>query len=191
MKLFINLFLFLILIGIVIPLGHVAHADDWQTRLEVKSSSELAAMNVKPVKNRLQIRLLNPDHHGCLEFTLQSGFTEYRLMPKELFDSFATSQIATYPSPELTGTLHWVTLQRMADAWLLSVDDQMIAKMPPLGTAPCTSNTSRKRSPLMKTRTTIRNGLENLFLKTISLFPLDQSSPLRGRFSLAFGVCIR
>ncbi len=104
----------------------------WVTRLEVSDRNALAAMNVKPDKGEIGIRLLNPENNSQAEISLSAGNTRCRLLPKSFFPASVEKRILSQPCPALTNTLCWVTLKRTEDAWIVYVDDQPLLRFPEL-----------------------------------------------------------
>ena len=110
----------------------LAAEEAWSTRLDLTERSEWGALNLTPERGALRLRLSHPDHTCQAEFTLSEGDTRFRLLPRGFFDDATERRVTTYPCPSLAGPLHWITLKRHADVWILTVDDRPVARLPEL-----------------------------------------------------------
>jgi hypothetical protein len=104
----------------------------WVTRLEIADRNALAAMNLKPDKGELRIRLLNPENSSQAELTLSAGNTRCRLLPSAYFPKERVKLLTSQPCPALTNDLCWFTLKRSEDAWFAYIDDQPVLRLPEL-----------------------------------------------------------
>ena len=106
--------------------------ENWGTRLEVADRNALAAMNLKPEKGELRVRLVNPENNSHAELTLSEGNTRFRLLPTDFFPKETVRRISSQPCPQMTNALCWFTLKRTEDAWFAYVNDQPVLRMPEL-----------------------------------------------------------